>query len=278
MDRRSCPNRQNINCLIIGFALLACSAAHGQSNSNCFSPSLPATDRINACSRVIDSDSRHAQAYQARAAAWYRLQDYDRAIADYTEAIAIDPKYIQSFYGRGLSWEQKGKFQNALDDFRFFVSVNPNADALAAVARVTDAIERGAPTIAKPYVEQTSLPKSQAPTTVALAEKRIALVVGNSNYQNVPRLSNPASDARLIADTLRSVGFAIVGNQAQLDLDKTEFDNAVRSFGRELEGADVGLFYYAGHGLQVRGATTSSPSMQIPSVKRILTLSLRMLV
>jgi hypothetical protein len=93
----------------------------------------------------------------------------------------------------------------------------------------------------------------------ALAEKRIALVVGNSNYQNVSRLNNPANDARLMADTLRSLGFTIVGNEAQIDLEKAAFDNAVRSFGRQLQGADVGLFYYAGHGLQVRGANYLVP-------------------
>jgi len=93
----------------------------------------------------------------------------------------------------------------------------------------------------------------------AFAEKRIALVVGNSNYQHVPRLNNPANDARLMADTLRSLGFALVEGGAQIDLDKTSFDNAVRNFGRQLQGADVGLFYYAGHGLQVRGANYLVP-------------------
>ena len=93
----------------------------------------------------------------------------------------------------------------------------------------------------------------------AVAEKRVALIVGNSSYQNVPRLNNPANDARLMADALRSVGFALVGAEAQIDLDKASFDSAVRSFGRQLQGADVGLFYYAGHGLQVRGANYLVP-------------------
>lgn len=93
----------------------------------------------------------------------------------------------------------------------------------------------------------------------SFAEKRIALVVGNSNYQNVARLNNPSNDARLMADTLRALGFAIVGNEAQIDLDKAGFDNAVRTFGRQLQGAEVGLFYYAGHGLQVRGANYLVP-------------------
>ena len=93
----------------------------------------------------------------------------------------------------------------------------------------------------------------------AFAEKRIALVVGNSNYQNVARLNNPTNDARLMADTLRGLGFALVGASAQIDLDKASFDNAIRNFGRQLQGADVGLFFYAGHGLQVRGANYLVP-------------------
>jgi formylglycine-generating enzyme required for sulfatase activity len=87
----------------------------------------------------------------------------------------------------------------------------------------------------------------------ALADKRVALVIGNSAYRNVGRLDNPANDAKLLAETLRSLGFTLVGGGAQLDLDKPAFDRTVQSFGAQLAGADVGLFYYAGHGVQVRG-------------------------
>lgn len=93
----------------------------------------------------------------------------------------------------------------------------------------------------------------------AFAETRIALVVGNSSYQNIPKLSNPANDARLIADTLRALGFTLVGGSAQLDLDKASFDTTIRNFGGQLQGADVALFYYAGHGLQVRGSNYLVP-------------------
>jgi formylglycine-generating enzyme required for sulfatase activity len=93
----------------------------------------------------------------------------------------------------------------------------------------------------------------------AQADKRVALVVGNSAYKNVTPLDNPAHDARLMADTLRSLGFVLVGGAAQLDLDKAGFDGAVQSFGNQLQGAEVGLFYYAGHGVQVRGANYLVP-------------------
>ena len=87
----------------------------------------------------------------------------------------------------------------------------------------------------------------------AFAEKRVALVVGNSAYQNVSRLENPKSDALLVADTLKRLGFTVVGGQAQVELDKAGFDSVVQRFGSQLIGADVALFYYAGHGIQVRG-------------------------
>ncbi|KRQ00683.1 caspase family protein [Bradyrhizobium sp. DASA03076] len=92
-----------------------------------------------------------------------------------------------------------------------------------------------------------------------LAEKRVALVVGNSAYKNITPLDNPSKDATLMADTLGSLGFALVGGHAQLDLDKAAMDIAVQSFGRQVQGADVALFYYAGHGVQVAGSNYLVP-------------------
>lgn len=66
--------------------------------------------------------------------------------------------------------------------------------------------------------------------TAAHAEKRVALVIGNSAYRAVPALPNPAADARLISDTLLSLGFFVVGGGARLDLDKAGFDSALQEF------------------------------------------------
>ena len=99
----------------------------------------------------------------------------------------------------------------------------------------------------------------------ALADKRVALVVGNSTYRNVPSLANPVNDAKLMAETLRAAGFEVVGDGAQIDLDKAAFDNAVQSFGTQVVGADVALFYYAGHGVQVRGSNYLVPVAANPA-------------
>ena len=98
-----------------------------------------------------------------------------------------------------------------------------------------------------------------SPSLDALADRRVALVIGNSTYQNVTRLENPRNDAVLMANTLKNLGFNLTGSGAQLDLDKANLDAAVQKFGAELQGADVAMFYYAGHGVQVRGANYLVP-------------------
>jgi TPR repeat protein len=84
-------------------------------------------------------------------------------------------------------------------------------------------------------------------------QRRVALVIGNAAYVHVDRLANSGNDAKLIANTLRHVGFTLIGGDAQLDLDKAHFEQLVQDFGRQIQGADVALFYYAGHGVQVQG-------------------------
>jgi hypothetical protein len=110
-------------------------------------------------------------------------------------------------------------------------------------------VENSSTTSPRPPVAPPSIPKGT----------HVALVVGNSSYRNVGRLSNPANDARMIAETLRELGFDLVGGGPQLDLDKARFDQLVQQFGRAIPGASAALFYYAGHGLQVQGTNWLVP-------------------
>jgi TPR repeat protein len=100
---------------------------------------------------------------------------------------------------------------------------------------------------------------------VQAADDRVALVIGNSAYQSVARLPNAANDARLMARTLSDLGFTLVGGGPQLDLDKAAFDRVVQEFGVQLGGARVALFYYAGHGVQVRGSNYLLPVSANPT-------------
>lgn len=84
----------------------------------------------------------------------------------------------------------------------------------------------------------------------SFAEKRVALVIGNSAYQNTAILANPTNDAKDVAEALKALGFTVIFGT---DLDKASMDRKVRDFAEELSGAKLGLFFYAGHGLQYAG-------------------------
>lgn len=84
------------------------------------------------------------------------------------------------------------------------------------------------------------------------AGERIALVIGNGAYQNTSPLPNPPSDAALMADTLEATGFRVT---RLVNADQATMKRALLEFGRALRGSsiDAGLFFYAGHGVQVKG-------------------------
>jgi uncharacterized caspase-like protein len=80
-------------------------------------------------------------------------------------------------------------------------------------------------------------------------ERRVALVIGNASYKSSP-LRNPVKDARAMAEALAATGFKVTVVE---DATETAMRRAIRAFGDELLSGGVGLFYYAGHGMQVRG-------------------------
>ncbi|GKQ51224.1 caspase family protein [Bradyrhizobium sp. Ce-3] len=93
-------------------------------------------------------------------------------------------------------------------------------------------------------------------TGPASAERRVALVIGNSAYRNTVQLPNPRNDATDVARMLRGAGFEVVEG---VDLDKHGMDDAFRRFADAAAGADAALFFYGGHGFQFQGANYLVP-------------------
>ena len=87
-----------------------------------------------------------------------------------------------------------------------------------------------------------------AVTATADAPRRVALVIGNGAYANVPRLANPTADAAGIAQALGDVGFEVVQG---IDLPRADLLDRIRVFAQKSDKADIALVYYAGHGVQV---------------------------
>src|SRR5512138_3654852 len=92
-------------------------------------------------------------------------------------------------------------------------------------------------------------PSSPAVQAAATPEQRIALVIGNGQYKDAPLL-NPVNDARAVAKALSRSGFQVVQKE---NMGRAEMQVALREFGDALRKGGVGLFYFAGHGVQAKG-------------------------
>ncbi len=102
--------------------------------------------------------------------------------------------------------------------------------------------------------------------TPAQAEKRVALVIGNSAYPLWP-LNNPVNDARAMAAKLKEIGFEVILRE---NATKAQMEDAIGSFGEKLTEGDTGLMFYAGHGMQVAGRNYLIPvDAKIASEQRV---------
>jgi uncharacterized caspase-like protein len=94
-------------------------------------------------------------------------------------------------------------------------------------------------------------------SSVACAEKRVALVVGNSAYQHANRLTNPGNDSSAISAAFKGAGFDIV--ELRQDLGVREMRRALRDFSDHVRGADIAIVYFAGHGIEIDGTNYVIP-------------------
>ena len=95
-------------------------------------------------------------------------------------------------------------------------------------------------------------------TQAAQAEKRVALIMGNSAYENVGRLANPSNDAEAMAATLKAAGFDVV--DLKRDLKVVEMRRVLRDLSAVARDADVAIIYYAGHGIEIDGTNYVIPT------------------
>jgi tetratricopeptide (TPR) repeat protein len=213
----------------------------------------------------------------------YRYKgDLDHAIADYKEAQKIEPDAISTFTGLGLAYEKAGDLVRARENFKKALAsseqlkIDNNKAALetarsrlaaydsgdaqptipAAPARVTSQTSIPTPVAAAPILTKpVAAPAAQA---AAQRGRRIALVIGNSAYKNVPALANPQKDAAAIATSLRNVGFETV--TLTVDATREKLIDGLRAFADESEKADWAIVYYAGHGIEVNGQNYLIPT------------------
>ena len=89
------------------------------------------------------------------------------------------------------------------------------------------------------------------------AEKRVALVVGNNDYRNVPKLQKAVNDARTMGDTLKQLGFTVMVAENQ---NRQAFSQTLLAFDKAVEAGDTAFFFYAGHGFEIAGQNFLLPT------------------
>ena len=94
-------------------------------------------------------------------------------------------------------------------------------------------------------------------TNSAMADKRVALVIGNSSYQTVAKLPNPAGDASAVAQMFKDAGFDLV--DLQIDVSNLDYKRALRRFADAASDADIAIVFFAGHGIELRGINYMIP-------------------
>lgn len=199
----------------------------------------------------------------------YRYRgEYDRALADYDQLLRRYPYDAATYVERGRTYEKKGDLARARADFERalkergsqFKKAHEDARAqLAALDQSGQAAGKPAAPAAAAAAPVSPSAASKAPVQSAAQQKgrRVALVIGNSNYQHTPKLANPVRDAQAVAASLRSIGFetVTVGN----DMARDKLTDTLRGFVREAESADWAMVYYAGHGIEVGGVNYLIP-------------------
>ncbi|MFK4511573.1 tetratricopeptide repeat protein [Bradyrhizobium daqingense] len=200
----------------------------------------------------------NANAYFNRGNAYGNKGDSDRAIADYTEAIRVDPTYANAYVNRGLAYEKRGDFARARADFNATLGLARSATKWALDKARERLAVLPAPRPTTILVEKPSVPPAVVAPGAAIGDRRIALVIGNSAYENVAALPNPVRDASLVADVLKLTGFEAV--TLLTDLRKDALVNALREFAARAETADWAVVYYAGHGMEVGGVNYLIPT------------------
>ena len=199
---------------------------------------------IADCNSAIEKAPKSQFALCSRAEAYLAKGDLDAALKDFNFVLGLNPNNVRAHSGRGQVFEKKHDLAQARADYRSAsFALTPFDEIEVAMARTTAR-------------ERLAALAPQAPGT-SNAARRIALVIGNGAYKNVQQLDNPPRDAKLIAGTLRDVGFQTVTLTSDLTRDK--FFQALKSFASEAEKADWAVVYYAGHGFEIGGVNYLVP-------------------
>jgi tetratricopeptide (TPR) repeat protein len=201
-------------------------------------------DAIAECNKALAKAPNYHFAFCSRAEAWIGKGNLDPALKDLNTVLGQNPNHIRAHMDRGRLFEKRGDLAQARADYR---------SAAYALTKFDDIDVAMARKIAQDRLAALTDQSGGGGN----AGRRIALVIGNGAYKNVHALDNPPRDSKLIADSLKGLGFQSV--TLANDLTRDKFFETLKAFASDAEKADWAVVYYAGHGFEIGGVNYLVP-------------------
>lgn len=242
--------------------------------------------------RAIELSPRNPDNYLNRAIVYSLKHEFDRAIADHNQTLRFAPNSVHYRVARGTAYQGRWivlgnaeDLERAKSDYEAALRLSPGRDGATAREIAREYLDRILADEAKREAEEEQRNAAEAEArriaernlraakeaeakrrqeeqeraaAIAPGPRRIALVIGNANYNHAPRLDNPANDARAVAAALRRLGFAEVIERHDIGLQQLRSD--LKHFGDEAAVADWAVVYFAGHGIQIRRTSYLIPT------------------
>ncbi len=206
---------------------------------------------------AIRLDPKYAFAYNNRGITYMDKRDYERALSDFNDSIRIDPTYTAAYTNRALAHERKGDTARARTEFQAALGIpqkyNNGKWAHDTARERLAALDSSSSTDASRPADQATQRPSGSPSQARPAPnqgrvQRIALVIGNANYPDAdPPLTQPAADARLLADELKASGFEV---ELVENVTKQQLQEATDRFTARVRPGTAALLYFSGIGIQ----------------------------
>lgn len=242
-------NRAALDDYTAAIALDPTDAAGFYNRGNAYKALADTDKAITDFNEALRLKPDYANAYFNRGNAYCDKSDYTQAVADYSAYIALDSTDASAYRSRANAFYMLAEYAKAIVDYDASLAIEPdNETTKSSRADAVAALEEPAEVEEAASGDETD---TAALTPAIVSERRVALVIGNSDYSAVGKLANPPRDADALAGALRDSGFAEV--TVIDDAGRDEFIDALNAFADSASGADWAVVYYAGHGIEMDG-------------------------
>jgi polyhydroxybutyrate depolymerase len=204
--------------------------------------------------RAVQLGPKSALANNSLSVYYNMTGDYDRALAAANESLRINPDGPYGRKNRAESLEGKGELESALADFRSVLARDPQMieragkESAEAIRRIEQKLAaRNLPPTPTPPAAQ-NLP-SPASTLALVPGRRVALVIGNDRYENLPPLQKAVNDSRAVRERLAKIGFEVIHAE---NVNRRTMNQKLAELTGKIGRGDTAFFFFAGHGIAIR--------------------------